>query len=364
MRRPALLAMLAIAMVGELQAQPAQPVDPAVAIPVAGVPASDPGPSAPVIAIKDPKEAKRWLGAAQQLVHKADALARNNHSDEARIHYENAVTAYRNAIDAGDDPSLLFQIAGVFEKLGQLDDAYRSYRELSKITAGVRGDIQTKTAAKLGELAGELGLVTLVIAQADAAITLGDKPLGRAPLTEPLVMMPGRYQLWLAAGGFVPKAVELNIEAGSEIERTIALDPVVVTPNLPPPPASGMAAASTGTARVQPEPLSKMPLYVGGGVALVAAGVSFATGLAAMSAHDTYVDPGSTRHQRENAQVRGRNLALASDLSMATALVAGAMTVYWYVASYRPVTRARRSKVEVAPWVQPTMGGVALVGEL
>ncbi|MGE0869685.1 MAG: PEGA domain-containing protein [Kofleriaceae bacterium] len=347
-----------LAQVAAARAQPVGPTDPPVATPESAEPQISPE-AAHVTVGREPQEARRWLSAAHQLVQKADALARADHNDEARIHYENAITAFRNAIEADHDQSLWAQVAAVFEKLGQLDEAYRTYRKLARTTDGVRGEVQAKAAAKLAELAGKLGLVMLKITPEGAAIALGDQQLGRAPLAEPLVMMPGRYQLWLAADGFVPRAVEVNIEPGSEIERTIALDPVVVAPRSP---ASRVSTVSP--APLQPRAPSKMPLYVGGGIALIATGVSVATGLAAMSAHDTYVDSGTTRHERDDARARGRTLALASDVSLAAALVAGGMTVYWYFASYRPMLRASRAKVEVAPWVQSDIGGVVVVGSL
>src|SRR5574337_2047305 len=48
-------------------------------------------------AVKDPKIAKKWLTAAQQLVVKGDTLVKQKKPDDAKQQWENAVIAYNKA---------------------------------------------------------------------------------------------------------------------------------------------------------------------------------------------------------------------------------------------------------------------------
>src|SRR4051812_6850489 len=84
------------------------------------------GEPAPEQPVKDPKVAKKWLAAAQQLVQRGDALAKAK-PDESKAQYENAITAYTKAIEAGDDVSVYLQLAAVEEKLDDVPAAIHAY---------------------------------------------------------------------------------------------------------------------------------------------------------------------------------------------------------------------------------------------
>src|SRR4051812_16223205 len=112
-RHPGLVGLAALAALaagvapGRAAAQPkdAPPSDPpkdAVEIEMAPEPPTAPtAPTAPTG--KDPKLAKKWLAAGQQLMQKGSNLASRKRPDDARPQFENAVTAFQKAIDAGDD---------------------------------------------------------------------------------------------------------------------------------------------------------------------------------------------------------------------------------------------------------------------
>ncbi|HEY0481565.1 MAG TPA: hypothetical protein VGD37_28810, partial [Kofleriaceae bacterium] len=180
-------------------AAPGAPAEPAeIEMEPAPAPASA---LAPVAApAKDARLARKWLAAAQQLMQKGSYFAARNRPDDARPQFENAVTAYQKAIEAGDDPNLYLELANAEDRLGKLVDAVRHLRHLTGATgaagaAGARPEVVRKARARLDELLTKVGLVTLTIAPPGASITLGGAELGTAPLTEPLVLIPGTYTL-------------------------------------------------------------------------------------------------------------------------------------------------------------------------
>jgi hypothetical protein len=313
---------------------------------------------------KDPKAAKRWAWTGKQLIAKGNYMTRSKKPDEARVHFENAVEAFTKAIELGDDPAVYLELAESLDKLGKFDEAARNLRLLTKIE-GLRADIAKKALARYDEATTKVGLVTLNVKPDGATIALGGLTIATAPLAEPLILLPGTYMFQLAAEGFQPLETEIKIEAGSESERGLELQPVEIVidtrprvvddePITPPPPP--------------PEP-SKLPLYVGGGATALLAATATITGILAVGQHGTFTSVESSAAEREDARTRGRRLARISDVTTVGALLAGGFTAYWYVLKYRPAQRKLatedRAKLTVVPWVQPTgdhAGGLSLTG--
>ena len=310
--------------------------------------------------VKDPKVAKKWLDAGRQLVQKGDYQTRAKKLDEAKTLYDNAITAYEKAIESSDDPNIYFDLAAVEEKAGKLDRAAIHFRTLVK-AQGAKPDLVKKATARFDDLSMKTGLVTIVSKPEGATLSIDGNELGKTPLADALVLMPGTYKIAIVADGYVTKELELQIEAGSESERTIELEagksipvekprPVVVEkpemPIAPPPPAGP----------------SKVPLYAGlgatGGFVLIAA----ITGIAAVGKHSTFKDEDASPGDRADAKDSGKTLALVTDLCLVGALASGGFTAYWYYFKYKPAKGKIEAKTAVMPWVKPDAGGLSFAG--
>jgi hypothetical protein len=307
-------------------------------------------------AVKDPAVAKKWLAAAQVLVQRGDYYAHAKKDADAKAQYENAVTAYEKAIEASDDKSLYYSLALVEEKRGSPAAAYRDCKLVVDPKAGVKPDMVKKAQAKLDELSGKIGLVTLTVVPDGTIISLGDKQVAESPMTEPLALDPGTYALTLTAVGFQPKDTELKVEAGSESEHKIVLEPVKLVSRPPEEPVEATATAP---------PPDRMPLYIGAGAAGGLLLVATATGFAALQQHSVLTAPHTASVDRKDAQSNGRTLAHITDGCLGGAIAAAAFTVYWYRFRYEPQRRAaetEHAKLDVVPWVQPDAGGIFAVG--
>ena len=313
-------------------------------------------------AAKDPAVAKKWLQAAQQLVKKGDAAVRAKKPDDAKTSFDNAITAYEKAIEAGEDPNVYFDLATVEEKAGKLDRAATHFRALTK-AQGARADLVKKATAKYDDLTTKLGLITIISDPEGASITIAGTEYGTTPLADPIVLMPGTYSFAIAAGGHLTKEVELKVEAGSESERTIKLEvgkqPVV---EKTPPPSDDKEP--------EPEPKitapvggpSKLPLYVGAGATGGFVLIATITGIAAVGKHSTFKDENESPATRADAKDSGKTLALVTDICLVGAVAAGGFTAYWYFAKYKPAQRKMETKTAVVPWVKPDAGGLSLAG--
>lgn len=331
-------------------------------------------PSEPAPVVKDPKVAKKWLQAATQLVKKGDQLAKKNDAAGAKTQYDLAITAYQKSIEVSEDAAavpVLFELAVTEDKAGSTLDSL-THLKVVLAAQGQKPDLMKKAQAKLDEVSMKVGIVTLTITPAGAQILINDKESGESPLPAPLTLMPGTYTVSLTAGGYLSKDIELKVEAGSESERKIDLEPKPIVKQ---------------PAYVEPEKPktvfvpSKLPLYIGGGATVALALTATVTGILAVSEHGTFTSPDSNSPERKDAQVAGKNLAMVTDICLGTAVAAGAFTAYWYMFRYKPAARAYEDrdkpaptgphdesasvepKINVAPWVQPQVGGLAVFGQ-
>lgn len=318
-------------------------------------------PEQPPAPVKDPKMARKWLRAGDQLVRRGDQLTRRGQVDEALQQYKNAVTAYRRSIEAGDDVSVNYQLAIAEDKAGLTADAIK-HLKLVLAAEGVKPRIVKTAQSKLDELSMKVGVVKLSITPDGTQVAIEGKPIGETPLSESLVLMPGVYKVTLTAVGFQPKDLDLKIEAGSESERNIELEPVPVVTQAP-----AVEDPLPEVPAETPRGPNMLPLYIGGGAAIGLTLAATVTGIVAVSKHGTYTDAAATPSQRADAQSSGKTFALVTDLCIVGAVGAAAFTAYWYQFKYRPEARERaerdtQAKVDVLPWVQPQAGGVTVAG--
>jgi hypothetical protein len=312
-------------------------------------------------AANDPAVAKKWLSAAQTLMQKGDALAKQGKAGEAKTSYENAVTAFAKAIEAGEAIELRLQVAIALEKAGDFPGAMEHCKALVN-TQDVKPDVVKKAQAKLDELSMKVGLVMLAVTPDGTSIAIGGKQVAEAPMAEPIVLMPGTHIVSFAAVGFQPKDLELKIEAGSETERKVTLEPVPMVTNQP-----EADVLPTGPVAEAAKP-SMLPLYVGGGATIGLVMLSAVGGIVAIGYHGQYEDA-VLPTERADLRSKVKTWALVADLSLVGAVGAAAFTTYWYMYKYRPAQRALAErqaglgpKVDVVPWVQSDAGGLTAVG--
>ncbi len=320
-------------------------------------------PPAVVAVVKDPKVARKWLTAAQQLTSKGDYFTTRHKLEDAKAQYQNAVTAYQRAIESGDDVTVYYALALVEDKLGALPDAYAHLRLVVAAQPPARPDAVKTAQTKLDEVAGKVGLVTFNVEPEGTSIAIAGKEYGDSPLREPIVLLPGTYNATFTLVGYQPRELELKLEAGAGIEKKIELEPVPIK-----------ITPSSLTVEPEPPPIiirpSRGPLIVGASFTAIFTAGAIAAGASAISQHRAYVDPTFTNKERADAQKLGRTMAHLCDAGIGLAVVSAAFTIYWYRWHYSAERDAPPSayhprevpKVDVLPYVQPDGGGLAAVG--
>jgi hypothetical protein len=313
-------------------------------------------PTEPAAPVKDPKVAKKLFAAAQGFEKKGDQLAKQGKTDDAKAQFDQAVQAYQKAIEVGEDPSYTLALAVAEDKAGDPASAYKHVKALVALSPPPKPDVLKKAQAKLDELDGKVGKVTLTVIPDGTQIMIGGKTVGEAPMSEPLVLAPGTYTVSFAAVGFEPKDTELKVEAGSESERKIQLTAVKV-------PVKPREIEPEPEAPVVKAP-NMLPVYVGGGATAVLLVTSIVYDFKAKHQHDIFTGKSTTTEDRLDARDNGKLFAHVADATLAGTIAAAAFTGYWYWFKIRPAQAAHEAqpKVGVAPWVQPDASGLTAFG--
>ena len=283
--------------------------------------------------------AKKLIAGGDDFFKKGDQLAKRKKLKDAQEKYERALAAYQKAFELVPNPQIYFPIAQAEDKLERWVDAASHYRRFVTDAPEADAGLLTKATARLEAIKLNIGVITLAVQPEGAEVAIDGAVVGAAPLAEALFLAPGEHALTITAEGYQPSEQQLAIEAGSEAERTFELEPVpaviVDTPPPPPPPVAPPPSI--------PGP-SKVPLVLGGSVAVAQVGGATVTGVMALGRHETFVDDGASPTRRENARTEGKNLALITDGLIVGGVVAAGVTAYYYVKVYGPKRRAWEQK--------------------
>jgi hypothetical protein len=176
----------------------------------------------------------------------------------------------------------------------------------------------------------------------------------------------GKHTLLIGAEGYENTTKE--IEVGYASKQDVKADLVKKEAPPPPPPvAAEQPAQPAPPPPPPPEPRSKVPAYVTGAVAIVAAGVGTAFGIRALNQSSEFEKNPTTKRADD-----GENNALIADMMFGIAITFGVTSAVLFLSSDAPATAkgkalpvaARRhtpktSKVTItpAPYVTPTGGG-------
>ena len=197
-----------------------------------------------------------------------------------------------------------------------------------------------------------------------ASVAVDERPQA-APTPMDVELAPGAHVLRLTAPGRLPTQKTIDVAFASKQSVSADLDaepppapppPVAEAPPPPPPPAPPPPP---------PEPRSKVPAYVTGGLAIVAAGVGTAFGIMALSDKSTF-DKTPTTSTADN----GDTHALIADMSFGVALTFGVTSAVLFLTrdepaaaatssadSHKKTAKARHVTFTPTPMVGPHSGG-------
>jgi hypothetical protein len=233
--------------------------------------------------------------------------------------YAEARAAFEEARQIVPSPRVLANIGACYDREGRPADAVRMYRRfLGAAGPDVPRSARRTVEREIARLRPAIGQLVLAIDPAGASVAIDGEVVDVAPLTFPLPVGPGDRLIEVRASGHVAFARTIAVEAGREIDLSVALQPVppAPPPREPPPEPAVEAHAPVPPSEPAlsngpppgppvepplppPVPLGRGPLLWSGLGLTGALGVAATvTGLVVLSARSEYADPATTQARR------------------------------------------------------------------
>ena len=255
--------------------------------------------------------------------------------------YSAAYAGYSKANELIPSPHASYWASRSLDQAGKAEDAITGYEALladptaSKIGEEKLGDARARLATLKAAQVGEITVSTA----APGAVLLVDGVPQPGPLPTVLKLSPGPHKLTLTAEGYEPKEVDLQVQAGTQVQQSIEMAPHVVAvaavpvaeppPPPPPPPA---------------EKHSKVPAYVTLGIAAGGAVVGSIFGAKALSSKSDFDNNPTTEHADDTE----RN-ALIADMAFGVALTLGVTGIVLLTSGDDTEAPAKAAKLRLPP---------------
>jgi len=234
--------------------------------------------------------------------------------------YAGAEADFKAANDIKAAPQTERYIGLSEDAVGHFDTAVDWYdRFLAHVPEkmAMQGDEIRKREAEIKALPGKVHVDSN---PPGASVAIDDKPQA-APTPMDADLAPGPHTVKLTEPGRLPTQRQIDVAFASHQVVSADLDPEPPPPPPPPPPpvvANVPPPPPPAPPPAPPEPRSKVPAYVTGGLAIVAAGVGTVFGVMALDDKSQF-DKNPTSQTADN----GDTHALVADMSFGVALTFG-----------------------------------------
>ena len=284
----------------------------------------------------------------------ATALMASGQKKFKAADYAGALADFEAANTAKSSPESDRFIGLSHDNLGHFAEAVTAYeRFLANVPAKMKaeGEETKKRVEAIKLLPGKVHVETT---PAGAQITVDAAPSttpppNANPTPTDLDLAPGHHTLKIVAEGYQPTDKEIDVTFGSKQDVRVEL---VKSEGAPPPPPPVMAevpsAPATPPPPPPPEPRSKVPAYVTGAVAIVAAGVGTGFGIKALSQSSDFKDAPTTKKADD-----GENNALVADMMFGIAITFGVTSAVLFLSGDAPQAAAKADPAKNAPQPAP-----------
>jgi tetratricopeptide (TPR) repeat protein len=190
--------------------------------------------------------------------------------------YASAAMSFEASLEAFPTKNALFNLANCYKALKRYDEALQALARLRRDFAGKLGaELETEAVALEQEIRNLVGSLEIAVDRPGAAVLLDGREVGRAPLSRPLLLAPGNYEVTARLDGFAFAAETVRLLSGDEKHVRLAgreREAVPASPQDPSEPSTRSTQSTRSTA--QPPPAAKpSPLFWAAAGGAVATGV-------------------------------------------------------------------------------------------
>jgi hypothetical protein len=192
-----------------------------------------------------------------------------------------------------------------------------------------------------------------------ADVSVDGKPQA-SPTPLDVELPAGIHKVIFTAKGRVTTSKAVDVEAATPQTVTVTMDAAEAAPSPPPPPPAPVAAAAPAPASAPPpppppEPRSKVPAFITGGLAVVAAGVGTAFGVIALGDKSNF-DKNPTSSTADN----GDTHALIADMAFGVAITFGVTSAVLFLTGDEPPPAAASSERSPTRTASAAPGGIKI----
>jgi hypothetical protein len=283
------------------------------------------------------------LGSAGAVGRPSTAWAQpkgNSKTEEATTRYKQgvklfeeqdfnaALLEFRKAYELAPNYKVTYNIGQVYYQIQNYAKALQWFeRYLSEGGKDVSPDRRAEVQKEIDELKRRVGRVELQSDVKDVEVSIDDEPVGKTPLTEPLIVSAGRRKISATKQGYAPFSQTIEV-AGQEVKK-VPLQMVALVASTPGP-APGPTTPPTAPPPKKEESKFTTASWVGVGAAGALGLGAAITGILAMSASsDTKAAlyAGTNRAEVDDKNDRRKALALTTDVLAGAAVVTLGLTL-------------------------------------
>jgi len=262
-----------------------------------------------------------------------------------------ALIEFKRAYDAAPNYKVLYNIA---QTSLELQDYATALKNFEKFLADGGADVPAARRAQIVEEMDRLGKrvarVAVEVNVTGAEVLVDDVSVGKAPLSEPIVVSAGRRRLTATFDGKSTTRV-IDVAGGDTPKISLLLETHPLPPtDLPTPTPTPRPAPDDGGGS------SHTGAYVGLGITGALTVATVVTGVVALGAKSSFDDTlarrGATPQDVDDARTRTRTFALVTDVLGGSAIVAGAVTLIVALTGKSAPKKEHASFVQVgvSPW--------------
>ncbi|HEY8073447.1 MAG TPA: PEGA domain-containing protein [Labilithrix sp.] len=272
--------------------------------------------------------------------------------------YAGALADFEQSQTAKPAPETQLYIAKAHDNLGHYAEAAAAY---DKFLAAVPVKMKTEgeeAKRRLEAIRVMPGRVHVETTPVGATVGIDGQPAGMATTPTDVELPPGHHVLKVAADGYDPATKEVDVTFGQKSDVRVDLQKTPPPPPPPPPPVAEQPQPQPPPPPPPPEPRSKVPAYVTGAVAIIAAGVGTGFGIKALQQSSDF-DKNPTTQKADD----GENNALVADMMFGIAITFGVTSAVLFLSSDQPAQakatppKPKKVTVQAAPFVTKSGGG-------
>lgn len=237
-----------------------------------------------------------------------------------RKQHAEALTEFERAYAAAPTFRILYNIGLCHAALGDTlaaVDAFSAY--LREAGDKLPADRRSQVESEIARLTQQLAKLSLTVDEAGADVSLDAQELGRGPFTRELRLNAGTHSVSVRSSDGTLKTQSVSLPAGSEQQLHFQSPRTVATPSAP------LSAPSPRAER------REVP-WLAWGITGALGAATAVTGALALSAHadekDVQRRQGIQADELESARNKVENLALATDILLASTVLAAGASLY------------------------------------